>query len=306
VVDADITSFFDEINHQVLLREVKQLLTDQAILHLVRLWLAAVVIDGPQRFRLLRGVPQGSPISPLLANLYLDQLDEAALNENLRLIRFADDFLILCRHKQEADKALEFTAQVLESLRLQLHDKKTRVVDFRHGFRFLGVEFVRSLAIKAKYPEIELMSLETEELGTIPEECAEIIEPGPRRGRASAVAPAGQEDVDAGTEKARIIGYQYPKTELALAFAEAGIKPAYFPEQEMAEGLPEDEDEPEQVMAVEPPVSTPAGAPADLDPRLRTLSWKTVMCWVRSQSVLSSKKGERSSSGFRPLRWTRS
>ena len=155
VVDADITSFFDEINHQVLLREVRELVKDQAVLHLIEFWLAAVVIDGPQRFRLTKGVPQGSPISPLLANLYLDQLDEAALDENLRLIRFADDFLILCRHKQEADKALAFTAEVLQSLRLKLHEKKTRVVDFRHGFRFLGVEFVRSLAIKAKYPDMQ-------------------------------------------------------------------------------------------------------------------------------------------------------
>lgn len=153
MVDADISSFFDEINHQVLVREVKKLVKDPAILHLIELWLAAVVIDGPQRFRLIKGVPQGSPVSPLLANLYLDQLDEAALDEHLRLIRFADDFLILCRHKQDADKALDFTAEVLESLRLKLHERKTRVVDFRHGFRFLGVEFVRSLAIKAKYPD---------------------------------------------------------------------------------------------------------------------------------------------------------
>ncbi len=244
VVDCDISSFFDEIDHQVLLREVKKLVTDQAIIHLIGLWLSALVVDGPQRFRLHKGVPQGSPISPLLANLYLDQLDEAMLDENLRMIRFADDFLILCRKKESADKALQFTAEVLESLRLKLHEQKTRVVDFKGGFRFLGVEFVRSLAIKARYPEYQAPVLDTEQLAQIPDVCEEKHTPD----------AADQEEVNA-----RIIRYQNPGTEMSLALAEAGIRAEHYPEHI------------EQVAPLDPPVSHNKKTTTELDPRLRTL-----------------------------------
>ncbi len=153
VVDADITRFFDEIDHNLLMAEVKKLVSDEAILKLIHLWLKADIIDGKQRFTLHKGVPQGSPISPLLANLYLDHLDEVLLKNNQRLVRFADDFLVLCKDQSQAEKALELTEKVLKSLRLNINKEKTRVVDFNHGFRFLGVQFVRSLAIQAKYPE---------------------------------------------------------------------------------------------------------------------------------------------------------
>ena len=118
VVDADIHSYFDEIDHNRLLGLVRELVTDPSILHLIQLWLKAVVVDGKRRFTLDKGVPQGSPLSPLLANLYLDKLDEAMLGKDLRIIRFADDFLILCRDKKRAQKAMEFTVDILESLNL--------------------------------------------------------------------------------------------------------------------------------------------------------------------------------------------
>lgn len=146
VVDADIHSYFDEIDHHRLLGLVEELVTDPAILHLIRLWLKAVVVDGKSRFTLNKGVPQGSPLSPLLANLYLDKLDEAMLGMDLRIIRFADDFLILCRNKKRAQKALEFTVEVLEALKLRINKDKSRLVNFTRGFRFLGVDFVRSPA----------------------------------------------------------------------------------------------------------------------------------------------------------------
>ncbi len=228
---------FDEIDHSRLLAEVEMLVTDPAILRLIRMWLAADVVDGKQRFRLHKGVPQGSPLSPLLANLYLDQLDEAMLDQDLRLVRFADDFLILCRHKKGADKALEFTADVLESLRLQLNPAKTQVVDFNHGFRFLGVEFVRSLAIKAKYPAAVPISFDLQTLAEIP-----------------AVPPPLP------AERKKQLKASMPKSEMALAFAEAGIQADDFPDQV------------EQVMPLNPPVEDKTDRPpAELDPRLRTL-----------------------------------
>ena len=237
VVDADIHSYFDEIDHARLLSEVEKQVQDQEILHLIRLWLTVEVVDGKKRFRLRKGVPQGSPLSPLLANLFLDRLDEAMLDENLRLVRFADDFLILCRRKQSADQALEFTADLLESLRLSLNREKTRVVDFNQGFRFLGVEFIRSLALKTKYPASRSRYLDLHSLAELP---AKLPEPSHRQ----------SEDK----------GNQRPKTEMALAFAEVGISATDFP------------DRPQQVMPLEPPVrSSDRVSAAELDPRLRTL-----------------------------------
>ena len=153
VVDADIRSYFDEIDHKLLMGEVRELVGDEAVLRLIERWIGGEVTDGERSWRMVRGVPQGSPLSPLLANLFLDRLDEALLDEDLRLVRFADDFLVLCRSRERAEAALELTEEVLEELRLQVNETKTHIVDFDHGFRFLGVDFVRSLALRHRYPE---------------------------------------------------------------------------------------------------------------------------------------------------------
>ncbi|WP_448872438.1 group II intron reverse transcriptase/maturase [Desulfobulbus propionicus] len=147
VVDADIQSFFDEIDHGLLLAEVQRHVTDPGIVSLIRLWLTAEIEEDGERSATTKGVPQGSPISPLLSNLYLDQLDEALLDEHLRLVRFADDFLVLCKSQDQARDALELTEDVLHGLRLRLNPDKTRIVDFKTGFRFLGVRFIRSLVL---------------------------------------------------------------------------------------------------------------------------------------------------------------
>lgn len=159
VVDADIERFFDNIDHALLLAEVERLLADRDIVRLIRQWLRATVVDGGRRFALDRGVAQGSPIAPLLSNLYLDHLDEALLDENLRLVRFADDFLVLCKSRERAEDALQLTGGVLRDLRLSLNARKTRVVDFDAGFRFLGVQFIRSLAYKIGRAEADPFAL---------------------------------------------------------------------------------------------------------------------------------------------------
>lgn len=148
VVDCDIQAFFDEIDHSILMGEVEKLVHDPGILNLIRHWLDAEVVDGNNRIKIEKGVSQGSPISPLLSNLYLDHLDEALLHKNLRLVRFADDFLVLCKSRGRARDALELTEEVLGELRLRVNAGKTLIVDFNSGFRFLGVQFIRSLAFR--------------------------------------------------------------------------------------------------------------------------------------------------------------
>lgn len=146
VVDADIATFFDEISHPLLLEKLRRTLPDASLLHLVELWLAATVQpENSQPYLLQKGVPQGSPISPLLSNLYLDDFDEALLAEDLRLVRFADDFLILCKSRSDAEDALDLTEDTVEALRLRLNRDKTRITHFDEGFSFLGVQFIRNL-----------------------------------------------------------------------------------------------------------------------------------------------------------------
>ena len=136
-----------------MLAEIRKLIRDAGILRLIESWLKSRVREGNRTRVLTRGVPQGSPLSPLLSNLYLDHLDEALMEENLRLVRFADDFLVLCKNEKRAKRALDITEDVLAALKLRINRDKTRLVDFNRGFRFLGVEFIRSLAFKSKYPE---------------------------------------------------------------------------------------------------------------------------------------------------------
>ena len=175
VVDADIHAFFDEIDHDILMTEVGKLVKDADIMRLIALWLEAEVVDGEERIQVARGVPQGSPISPLLSNLYLDHLDEALLGEHLRVVRFADDFLVLCKSRERAEDALELTEEVLSELCLSVNERKTRIVDFDAGFTFLGVHFIRSIAIKASDDETFFYDTSTEQ------ECR--VAPQPRHGR---------------------------------------------------------------------------------------------------------------------------
>lgn len=147
VVDADIDSFFDEVDHACLLARLKESVPAPDLLQLVQAWLTAPVQDGIQLAHPTRGLPQGAPISPVLANLYLDRFDEALLKRGLRLVRFADDFLILCKERPKAEAALQLTEALLADLHLALDPEKTRITHFDQGFRYLGHLFVRSLVL---------------------------------------------------------------------------------------------------------------------------------------------------------------
>jgi len=143
IVNADIDAFFDNIDHELLMEKVRRYVPDAYIQELIRMWVKAEVWDGKTISIMEKGIPQGSPVSPILANLFLDELDDILLKDNQKIVRFADDFIVLCKSPEKVVKALELTEAVLERLRLKLDESD--IVSFDQGFQFLGVTFCRSL-----------------------------------------------------------------------------------------------------------------------------------------------------------------
>jgi RNA-directed DNA polymerase len=144
VVDADFESYFDTIPHDRLMQRVEERVSDGRILALLRSWLTQDIMRDLQRWTPTAGTPQGAVISPLLANIYLHPLDELMAVRGYRMVRYADDFVVLCKTREEADAALvEIRTWVAEN-GLRLHPDKTHVGDCRQtgeGFEFLGYRF---------------------------------------------------------------------------------------------------------------------------------------------------------------------
>lgn len=143
VVDADVAAFFDTIPHERLFKRLHRLPLPPYLFTLFALWVRCEIYDGKSLRFLERGIPQGSVVSPMLANLFLDPLDEAFAREGKKIVRYADDFIVLCRTASEAEASLELTDELLEKLELDLNREKTVVTSFDQGFKFLGATFVR-------------------------------------------------------------------------------------------------------------------------------------------------------------------
>ena len=153
VVDADISRYFDEIDQTLLMQRLDTITPLGQLGALIRHWLRTPILAEQGAWIPIRGIPQGSPLSPLLANLYLDKFDERLSKEDIKLVRYADDFLILCKSQQQAEEALELTDELLDALTLELNEDKTQITHFDEGFRFLGVHFLRSLVMKSPQPK---------------------------------------------------------------------------------------------------------------------------------------------------------
>jgi group II intron reverse transcriptase/maturase len=139
VVDADIRKCFDRFDHALLRQEIAQLVSEAPVRALFDIW-----ISGPPRPRKVQptvGIPQGAVISPLLCNLCLHRFDERMARRRYKVVRYADDFVVLCRSERHAERALRATERVLAGLKLELNTQKTQITSFDDGFDFLGVRF---------------------------------------------------------------------------------------------------------------------------------------------------------------------
>jgi len=154
VVDADIKGFFDNLPHDVIMKAVCVEVADGNILEIIRKFLGAGVMEDGKFIDTTRGTPQGGVISPLLANIVLNHLDWALDEAGFYFVRYADDFIILCRTLQDAEKALALVRTILQELGLTLNEEKTKISSFEQHFDFLGFTF-KSNAVVMRQKAVE-------------------------------------------------------------------------------------------------------------------------------------------------------
>jgi len=142
IVDADLKSYFDTIPHEALMSQLEEKIADGPLLKLIRSFLEANILDETKEWTPEAGAPQGAVLSPLLSNIYLNPLDHLMAGAGYEMVRYADDFVILCRTGEDAQRALELVRCWTTEHGLTLHPTKTKIVDARvEGFAFLGYLF---------------------------------------------------------------------------------------------------------------------------------------------------------------------
>jgi len=143
VIDADIKTFFDKVDHEILMKLVAKEISDGKVLNLIEGWLKTGVMNENKIEATTEGTPQGGVISPLLANIYLHELDEAIANiPSIRMVRYADDFVIMCKTKWMTKSVMEVLRNIMTQLKLELNEEKTKILDAKQEtFEFLGFIF---------------------------------------------------------------------------------------------------------------------------------------------------------------------
>jgi RNA-directed DNA polymerase len=146
-VDADLKSYFDTIPHQRLMQKVAVKISDRDLLELIGMYLKQPVVEDGEAWEPESGSPQGAVVSPLLSNIYLDDLDHLMVRQGQEMVRYADDLVVLCQSEQEARRAMELLCAWAGANGLTVHPTKTRIVDAKgpEGFDFLGYHFERGL-----------------------------------------------------------------------------------------------------------------------------------------------------------------
>ena len=150
-LDADISGFFDNISHKLIVSAVASEVADGNILNLIEKFLAAGVMEGGVFKPTTIGTPQGGVISPLLANIVLNQLDWRLEEAGYRFVRYADDFVVVCKTHQQAEAAMAVTEEIMADLGLSLSPEKTKIASYGKGYEFLGFRLSsRSRTMRSK------------------------------------------------------------------------------------------------------------------------------------------------------------
>lgn len=145
VIDADVEKFFDSVDHKLMMSFVAEEISDGKVLNLIESWLKAGVMNEGELEEITEGTPQGGVISPLLANIYLHEMDKQVTRlYGVRMVRYADDVVILCKTKEKAERTMERVEEILTGLKLRLNKTKTKIVNVnKESFEFLGFKFKR-------------------------------------------------------------------------------------------------------------------------------------------------------------------
>jgi len=148
VVDADLKSYFDTISKSRLMAHVRGKVSDSRMLNLVEMFLAQGIMEGLREWTPETGTPQGAVLSPLLANIFLNPMDHLLTDAGFAIVRYADDFVILCKTREDAERALDLVKRWVAENELTLHPTKTKIVNTREeGFDFLGYHFRGTLRL---------------------------------------------------------------------------------------------------------------------------------------------------------------
>jgi RNA-directed DNA polymerase len=143
IVDADLRDYFGSVHHEPLIDRIAEKVSDGRVLQLIRQFLKAGYMEKGRKYPTPQGTPQGGVVSPLFSNIYLTPFDDDMNQRGHRLTRFADDWVVLCTTREEAETALRDAKNILETLGLTLHPKKTRITHISWGFEFLGYKLKR-------------------------------------------------------------------------------------------------------------------------------------------------------------------